>query len=333
MLFRSELVPGNVTDNLAMIVTSRPGTTWDATVYQHVGYNVVSREFLSVTGTETEFSFDRQVLVPMQLQVFYIDGTTGVSTTIYEPEYTIDWITNVVTLTYALNIGDSLRIDVYEVGNGDQLVKSNSKIDPIRSNDTTGFNEIYVDCRYTGYYTTAGLIQPGSEPINVIATATEATTNVITVEDAAKFTLNNPITFQGTTFGGIVENQVYYVKTASVKTNTITISETYIMSSGTAGPTFTLTTDTGSMTAIVEQGTGTTYTDPIIYHNGQKITQGITSTVTKTSSSTNAITCNSTANMIVDSPIVFSDTMFGSVIVPQTVYYVHSIIKIGRAHV
>ena len=63
-----------------------------------------------------------------------------------------------------------------------------------------------------------------------------------------------------------------------------------------------------------------------MYHNGFKLIQGITGTITSTKSFNNSIVCNSTSNMIVESPIIFSDTMFGTIIVPQTVYYVKSIL-------
>jgi hypothetical protein len=58
--------------------------------------------------------------------------------------------------------------------------------------------------------------------------------------------LNVPVIFTGTTFGDIVANTVYYVKTIPSST-TITVSET--RTSGTAGSTFALSDDTGTMTA------------------------------------------------------------------------------------
>jgi hypothetical protein len=126
-------------------------------------------------------------------------------------------------------------------------------------------------------------------------------------------------------FGGIAEDTTYYVKTVSIITNKITVSLTYNLSTGTAGPTLALTSDTGNMIAVINVGTGTTYTDPLLYHNGVKLLHGTTGTVTKTSSLNNAITCNTTGSMILGTPIVFSDTMFGGVIQPQTVYYINSI--------
>jgi hypothetical protein len=143
-----ELVPGVVTDTLTMIVSTRPGTNWDATVYQHVGYNVVSTEIAPTSASQTVYSFKNLVSTPAQLAVFVIDFTSGLSSSLYEnTDYTIDWISNTITLSTPVaftDVGssDKVRIDVYEVGNGDQLVKANTETDPIRFNETTGFYEI-----------------------------------------------------------------------------------------------------------------------------------------------------------------------------------------------
>jgi hypothetical protein len=308
-----------------MIVTTRPGTNWPVATYQHVGYNVVATTITPVTG-QVIFSFDRLVLIPAQLSVFEIDGTTGLATRLYNNDsFTIDWIAKTITLLSALSVGNSLMIEVYEVGNGDQLEKSNSQTDPIRINDVTGFNEIYLNCNYSSTRTSgSGVIIPGTSPINVIATETDSTENSILCDDVRYFTVNDQIIFYGDVFGGIVADTHYYVKTVSNITNKITISETN--PSGVAGPTFILTSDTGSMDIIIQTGSGAPWTDPIVYHNGTKLILGHTNRVTQTSSATNTITCNITDGMEVGEPIVFSDTMFGSVISPQTVYYIDSIV-------
>lgn len=331
-----ELVPGLVTDNITMIVATRPGTNWPAEEYAHVGYNVVSREFTPISTTQTVYSFAEVVQTPAQLAVFEIDGTTGLSTTLYgpndysvTPDYTIDWVLSTITLTAPLGgtPTNRLRIDIYETGNGDQLVKADTKTDPIRLNTTTGWNEIYVNCNYSAtMFNGSGLIQPGTGERNATAIETDSTTDTILCDDVRGFVVNDPITFQGAVFGGIAEDTVYYVKTVSTVSNRITVSLTYNLSTGTAGPTYGLTSDTGSMTAIITVGTGTTYTDPLVYHNGTKLVHGTTGTITRTNGTTNTITCNTTGSMILNTPIVFSDTMFGNVIQPQTVYYIDSIL-------
>jgi hypothetical protein len=80
------------------------------------------------------------------------------------------------------------------------------------------------------------------------------------------------------------------------------------------------------MNIIIQIGSATPWTDPIVYHNGTKLIHGTTSTVTKTKSVNNSVTCNNTATFVVNTPVVFSDTMFGNDIVPMQVYYIKTIV-------
>jgi hypothetical protein len=322
-----EMVPGVVSDNLTMTIATRPGTNWDATIYQHVGYNVVSNEYTPINSIQTVYSFLDSVQTPAQLVVYVINGATNLGTTLYPSNYTVDWINEFVTLDTPLSLTEKLRIDVYETGNGNQLVKANTQTDPIQINTSTGFNEIMVNCNYSApLYSGSGVVRPGTQPIDSFATATDATNNSITVADINDFIINDPITFQGAVFGNIVEDTTYYVKTISYATGSITISDSYNISSGTAGPTFVLATATGLMNIIIQIGSATPWTDPIVYHNGTKLIHGTTSTVTKTKSVNNSVTCNNTATFVVNTPVVFSDTMFGNDIVPMQVYYIKTIV-------
>lgn len=85
-------------------------------------------------------------------------------------------------------------------------------------------------------------------PKNV--TATTAGTNIITLNNTTSFIVNAPIYFSGTTFGGIVNNTVYYIKTISG--NNITVSKT--RTNGVADTAVTLTTAFGSCTATAYIG-------------------------------------------------------------------------------
>ena len=327
-----EMVPGVVTDTVTMITATRPGTNWDETIYQHVGYNVVTREIDPTSGIQTEYSFVNTVETPSQISVFVINRNTGLSTSIYDGiDYTVDWVNKIVTLdtpiTYVpAGVSDKLRIDVYETGNGDQLVKANTETDPIRDNTVTGFQEIYVNANYTaGIYQGSGVIRPTTEPQEVTAIATSEITDAITCVSVEDFVLNGVITFSGAVFGNIIEDQVYYVKTISYVSNRITISEVYNTSTGTAGATFSLSTATGSMKAIIQVGTGTVWTPPIVYHNGVKLVLGHTATVTRTRSSTNTVTTNTTGDLVPNQKIKFSNTIFGGIL-PLETYYIKQII-------
>ena len=324
-----ELVPGVINDNLTMVVTTRPGTNWSATAYAHVGYAVVSIELSPTSGSQVEYSFANVVTIPAQLSVFIIDRVTGLSTTIYQPAYSVDWLAKAITLATPLSFvgvgnSDRLRIDVYEVGNGDQLAKSNTQSTPVVQDPVTGFDEIQLNCNYSApRFSGSGVIRPGTPPIEVEATETDSATDTIRCASVTDFSINDEITFQGVVFGNVVEDTSYFVKTISHVSKRITISETLI--SGIAGPTLELADDTGSMQAITQIGTGAVWSDPIVYDNGDKLVIGVTNIASKTKSSTNTVECNSTAGVYAGDPIVFDNNIFGG-IVPQQTYYIKEIV-------
>jgi hypothetical protein len=328
-----ELVPGLIADNLVMTVSTRPGTNWPAEEYAHTGFNVVSIQLTPTSGDQTEYSFDGVVNIPAQIAVQVLDAATELGTTLSTSDYSVDWLTKKVVLDTPLDYlspsTQSLRIDVYEVGNGDQLVKSNTNIDPIRTNSVSGFNEIYLNCNYSGLlYTGSGVFQSGTSAQTVLVTETNGITNRLTCEDVSNLVVNSSITFQGAVFGNIVEDTIYYVKSISTATKTITISDSFSGITGVAGPTFSLSTDTGTMYINLQVGNGLVWTNPIIYRNGVQMVFGVTGLISKLTAGTNAITTSSTSGMSVGEPIVFCNACgsFGNVIQPMVVYYINSII-------
>lgn len=325
-----ELVAGVVTDNIAMIVNTRPGTNWPVEEYAHAGYNVVSLELEPESGTQVLYSFDKAVQYPTELSVFKIDAATELSVSLYEnTDYTIDWINNNVILNQPLDFipKDSLRIDIYEVGNGDQLVKSNTKTDPIRLNTHTGFNEIELSCNYSGFiYKGSGAIRPFTFSTPVFATATDGATNSIVCDSVDNFVLNSSITFSGIVLGGLVQNQQYFVKSISYATSSITVSESFIVESGIAGPIFQVSTDSGLMLVNIQTGSGLVWSDPAVYHNGDKLVLGSSNIVVATNGDDNTV-ISASANMLVPgSPIRFCECVIpNSGIESGVTYYVNSI--------
>jgi hypothetical protein len=79
-------------------------------------------------------------------------------------------------------------------------------------------------------------------PEVAVVTASEATDDTFTCDTVALLYIGKPIQFTGTVFGGVAINTTYYVLTIPTAT-TFTISAT------SGGPTFALTTATGSMKA------------------------------------------------------------------------------------
>lgn len=113
---------------------------------------------------------------------------------------------------------------------------------------------IAVDANYV-YVCTASFDANVSNTTTTLATTTSVSSNLIVVGNTSTVVLNAPIVFTGTTFGGIVAETVYYVK--SIPTpgagGTITVSDT--RTAGTAGSVFPLSTASGSMTATCYKGT------------------------------------------------------------------------------
>ena len=317
-----ELVPGVVTDNLTMVITTRPGTNWDITEYGHSGFNVVSTEVTPNLG-QTQFSFNNIVLNPAQIALFDIVSSTGLSNRIYD--YSINWVTKVITLDSSLPSGHALRIDCYEVGDGNQLAKSNSQLTPLEKNVSTGFSEIILDCYYSASISNgSGLIRSGSIVTEIEATATFVTSNLIVCNNVNNFTLNSMIIFTGTVFGGVFTSTQYFVKTINPLTNSITISDVLI--NGIAGPAVPLSTATGLMTINIQIGNGLVWSDPIVIHNGTTLVLGQELVILQTVQSSSEILCTTTSALIVNQPIVFADGIFGG-LSSGTVYYIKAIIS------
>jgi hypothetical protein len=263
-----ELVPGNITDAMTMIVNTTPGTTWSATEYQHVGYNTISQEFTPEFGTQTVYSFANMVQVPAQLSVYVVDGLTNFATRLQETEYVVDWIEKTIILNNPLTFlptSDKLLVNVYEVGNGNQVVKSNTDVSPLRLNETTGLYEIYLNYNYYG-----GVIRDSGNLFVVTATETIASSNKIVFNNVEYFYVNQTIIFTGLTFGNIVRNDTYYIKNIDHENNSITVSDT-LTSNGVAGPVFSLTDDTGNMYVSIIKNSSAVFTEPIVHNNGVKM--------------------------------------------------------------
>jgi hypothetical protein len=325
-----ELVPGVVTDNLAMTVITRPGTTWPVVEFSHTGFSVTSLELTPTSGTQTEYSFAGIVQNPAQINLQVISSTTGLGVGITQDvDYTINWLTKIVTLTSPLAYGpsDTLRIDVYVPGNGDQLVKSSTDSNPIQIDDPSGFNTIFVDCNYTApIYLGTGVIKYGSSDIEVKVFSSDSISDRYTCESVAKFTLNSPVTFQGILFGGVQDDVTYFIKSISTATNSFTLSASLNPLTGVAGPVFELTDDVGLMYVNLQVGNGQVWSDPIMYLDGTKLVLGTTNIVSRTKAGINTITTNSTAGLVPDTRITFSNTIFGDVIQPMTSYYISTVV-------
>ena len=155
-----ELVAGVVVDNLSMYVTSSPGAYWDLDVtntfwYKHTGFNMQPIT-TSLLDLNYQVSFNAVVLNPARLSVFLVSNSTHLSYRIYENKYgstltynySVDWYNQRITFknsasASALPAGYSLLIELYEVGNGKELVRGNSRDTPLQIDPITG-NSMYL---------------------------------------------------------------------------------------------------------------------------------------------------------------------------------------------
>ena len=114
-------------------------------------------------------------------------------------------------------------------------------------------------------------------------------TNQVIINTTLGLSVNDPIKFTGTSFGGIVSGVTYYIKTIDILENNITLSETLV--SQVAGPEMTLSSAIGNMSDVTN----------------------------------NQITMNNTGGLSINQPIKFIGTSFGNIINNVT-YFIKTIV-------
>jgi hypothetical protein len=125
-----------------------------------------------------------------------------------------------------------------------------------RTPSPTGFQgdvagDVAIDTSYM-YICTSTFNSGGANTITKTATTTTASTDEVVLNNITSLVANAPIIFTGTTFGNIVANTVYYIKTIVSGNSSVTLSDT--RTSGTAGSTFPLADSSGTCTATSYNG-------------------------------------------------------------------------------
>jgi len=125
-----------------------------------------------------------------------------------------------------------------------------------RSPAPTGFQgdvsgDVAVDANYV-YVCTSTFNSGGANTLTKTATTTTASTDEVVLSNVTSLVANAPIIFTGTTFGNIVANTVYYIKTIVGGNSAVTLSDT--RTAGTAGSTFPLADASGTCNAISYNG-------------------------------------------------------------------------------
>lgn len=112
-----ELIPGAEFDTLDLRVYTRPGSDWENDGH---GFPLQTVSHL-VTTTPAVLSWTNTVPVPTSLIVS--NQTLGIVLDL-GVDYTIDWFEKTVTIITDAAIGDTISIDVYGLGGGNQLFQA-----------------------------------------------------------------------------------------------------------------------------------------------------------------------------------------------------------------
>jgi len=144
-----ELVAGVVTDTLNIKVITKPGAFWDndnitqSFKYGHTGFGMKSKTV--VPDFTNKFSFDGMLDNPVQVAVFVEDKVTGLSSRLYETYgYTVNWVSKTITLTDTINSNETILVEVYDYGNGREIVRANSQNTPLIIEETTGHSQFLL---------------------------------------------------------------------------------------------------------------------------------------------------------------------------------------------
>jgi hypothetical protein len=145
-----ELVAGIINDSLSLKVRTKPGTFWDNDEitqdfkYGYTGFNMqTTRGQLDVYN---QISFDNIVENPAQLSVFTLDSNERYVRVYEDYAYTINWISK--TITFNEPTDADILIEIYEVGNGRQIVRTNTQTTPLRVNEA-GTSQISLPYSFT----------------------------------------------------------------------------------------------------------------------------------------------------------------------------------------
>lgn len=158
---------------------------------------------------------------------------------------------------------------------------------------------------------TSGTVAVGNSVSQIAITNTYANDQMLTSSTSSLY-VDMPITFTGSTFGGINADTTYYVKT-------ITAPSLFTVASAAGGSNVDLSAASGSM-----------YANPVSYMyvcTNDFAANVYAKDVNNTFASGNVITLNNTTNLTVNSPIVFTGNVdtANTLLTSNTVYYIKTI--------
>ena len=202
---------------------------------------------LNVSNSQAVISFPTQVSMTGSYGVETLENFANVGNI---PTVSIPY--GVSQLEYRLSTidcGNTITIEPFNRPRIDTQIQQRTPSPTGFQGDVAG--TVSVDANYM-YVCTGTFNSGGANTITKTATTTTASTDEVVLNNITSLVANAPIIFTGTTFGNIVANTVYYIKTIVSGNSSVTLSDT--RTSGTAGSTFQLANGSGSCTATSYNG-------------------------------------------------------------------------------
>ena len=242
---------GSITGTLVINVSLgdvQYGTIAGNTTIQFTGW--------APTGTQSNVQLQLAVSNSSATISFPTEVTNGVTSL---ENYANVANTSTVTVPYGVteldyrfstvDCGNTITVEPY---NNSRIISQVQQ----RTPSPTGFQgdvagDVAVDASYA-YVCTGTFNSGGANTLVKSATTTTASTDEVVLNNVTSLVANAPIIFTGTTFGNIVANTVYYIKTIVGGNSAVTLSAT--RTGGTAGSTFALSDASGTCVATSYNG-------------------------------------------------------------------------------
>ena len=242
---------GSITGTLVINVSLgdvQYGTIAGNTTIQFTGW--------APTGTQSNVQLQLAVSNSSATISFPTEVTNGVTSL---ENYANVANTSTVTIPYGVteldyrfstvDCGNTITVEPY---NNSRIISQVQQRTPA----PTGFQgdvagDVAVDASYA-YVCTGTFNSGGANTLVKSATTTTASTDEVVLNNVTSLVANAPIIFTGTTFGNIVANTVYYIKTIVTGNSSVTLSDT--RTGGTAGSTFQLSNASGTCVATSYNG-------------------------------------------------------------------------------
>jgi hypothetical protein len=113
-----ELVPGSEFDTLDFRVYTRPGADWDGRGH---GFAIASQRFI-FTPVNPNFDFSQLISNPITVQLTNVTQQRDLNLGF---DFTVDWVTQTLTLINNASTDDVIMVRVFQLGGGNQLYRVN----------------------------------------------------------------------------------------------------------------------------------------------------------------------------------------------------------------